>query len=166
MVTEDIFISDINIKGYIHPLMNLLAKFKSKKGLEIGFCWGASAYAFLEATNGTLLSIDLSDNKDRANIFKGTYKDRWNIIYGDSKEVVPSLKQKFDYIYIDGSHLYEDVKADIENSWPLLKKGGIMVCDDYETKPGVKKAVNEFAKEHKIKINKVAKHSNGAIWFQ
>lgn len=168
MVTEDIFRPDVNVEGYIHPLKRLVAKFKPKKGLEIGFCWGASAYAYLEATDGTLLSVDLSDHKGRAPLFKEAYKDRWDIIYGDSREVIPSLKEKFDYIYVDGEHWYENAKADIENSWPLLKKGGIMVCDDYneyEREGGVMKAVDEFAKTHKLKIRKIRGHANGAIYF-
>jgi len=41
------------------------------------------------------------------------------------------LKQKFDFIYIDGDHRYEGVKRDIELAIPLLKPGGVMLLDDY-----------------------------------
>lgn len=47
-------------------------------------------------------------------------------------------------IYIDGSHLYEDVKADILAYWPKLKSGGVMFGDDYHAFDGVQKAVQEF----------------------
>ncbi len=41
----------------------------------------------------------------------------------------------FDFIYIDGSHLAKDVLVDACLSWPMLKKGGFMVFDDYAWKP-------------------------------
>jgi predicted O-methyltransferase YrrM len=37
----------------------------------------------------------------------------------------------YDFIYIDGSHRAKDVITDACMSWPMLKKGGIMVFDDY-----------------------------------
>ena len=44
-------------------------------------------------------------------------------------------KQQFDFIYVDGSHTAADVLIDACMSWPLLKKGGIMVFDDYHWGP-------------------------------
>ena len=44
-------------------------------------------------------------------------------------------KKQFDFIYIDGSHLAKDVLTDACMAWPLLKKGGFMVFDDYAWKP-------------------------------
>lgn len=38
---------------------------------------------------------------------------------------------EFHFIYIDGSHVAKDVMTDACMAWPLLKKGGIMVFDDY-----------------------------------
>lgn len=37
----------------------------------------------------------------------------------------------FDFIYIDGSHVAEDVLQDAVLAWPLLRDGGAMVFDDY-----------------------------------
>ena len=57
---------------------------------------------------------------------------------GLSTQWIPSLiceKLEFDFIYIDGSHLAKDVITDACMSWPLLKKGGFMVFDDYAWKP-------------------------------
>lgn len=39
--------------------------------------------------------------------------------------------EHFDFIYIDGSHIAKDVLTDACMAWPLLKKDGIMVFDDY-----------------------------------
>ena len=37
----------------------------------------------------------------------------------------------YDFIYIDGSHVAKDVMIDACMAWQLLKKGGVMVFDDY-----------------------------------
>lgn len=60
-----------------------------------------------------------------------------------------------DFILIDGSHEYEDVKSDILHWYPKLKYGGIIAGDDYhKTWPGVIKAVNEIL-SYKIIVNNV-----------
>lgn len=41
-------------------------------------------------------------------------------------------QQWFDVIYVDGSHIYEDVKKDLALAWPYLKDGGFMCGDDLE----------------------------------
>ena len=40
-------------------------------------------------------------------------------------------KRQFDFIYIDGSHIAKDVLTDACMAWPLLKKEGLLVFDDY-----------------------------------
>jgi predicted O-methyltransferase YrrM len=69
-------------------------------------------------------------------------------------------KYRFDFIYIDGSHIAKDVLTDACMAWPLLKKGGIMVFDDYlwgdmsrpnhVPKPAIDAFVNIFIEELKI----------------
>jgi hypothetical protein len=44
-------------------------------------------------------------------------------------------------IYIDGSHDAEDVLSDIRAYWPLLRKGGVLFGDDYDSWEGVRRAV-------------------------
>jgi hypothetical protein len=52
-----------------------------------------------------------------------------------------------DFVFIDASHEYEDVKKDIQTWLPKIKKGGVLAGHDYylgyDYFPGVKKAVNE-----------------------
>ena len=39
--------------------------------------------------------------------------------------------QKFDLIYIDGSHYAKDVYEDAINSFKILNKGGFLIFDDF-----------------------------------
>ena len=60
------------------------------------------------------------------------------------------MDQWFDFVYIDASHEYQDVKDDI-NAWlPKVKKGGIIAGDDYNS-PQVQQAVHEvLGNVHKV----------------
>lgn len=49
-----------------------------------------------------------------------------------------------DLIYLDASHEYRDVIADITMWWDNLRSGGVMFGDDYQTFKGVRDAVNAF----------------------
>lgn len=50
---------------------------------------------------------------------------------GDSKSMIPSLGEaKFDYILVDGDHSVEGARADLENVFPLIETGGVIVFDD------------------------------------
>ena len=54
----------------------------------------------------------------------------------------------FDWIYIDGNHLYDFVKQDLELYYPKVKPGGFLTGDDYGAKgrwgDGVERAVADF----------------------
>lgn len=38
---------------------------------------------------------------------------------------------RFDFVYVDGSHQAADVLEDLVLSFPLLRRGGLVICDDY-----------------------------------
>lgn len=63
-----------------------------------------------------------------------------------SYDILPQfIVDQFDMIYVDGCHSYVGCKLDLEQAWPLLKSGGVMLCDDYNRDDyGVKQAVDEF----------------------
>ena len=60
-----------------------------------------------------------------------------------------------DFVYIDGLHDYESVKADIAGFYPKVKTGGIIAGHDYHLGdwPGVYNSVNEFISENNLEIN-------------
>jgi hypothetical protein len=65
----------------------------------------------------------------------------------------------FDWIYIDGNHLYDYVKKDLEYYYPKVKVGGFITGDDYTEggwwKGGVKKAVDEFVNKGLVKLIRI-----------
>ncbi len=62
----------------------------------------------------------------------------------------------FDWIYIDGNHLYEYVKQDLELYYGKVKTGGLITGDDYFQggwwNGGVVKAVNEFVINYNLHV--------------
>ena len=88
--------------------------------------------------------------------------------YSKSFEILPFhssqasrgfLSRSIDFLYIDGSHDYESVKQDLNIWFPKIKNGGTIAGHDYEW-GGVKQAVNEFALQHRFKIQ----HYGYASW--
>jgi hypothetical protein len=64
--------------------------------------------------------------------------------------------ESLDWVYIDGNHLYEFVKQDLELCFCKIKPGGYITGDDYTEggwwQGGVKKAVDEFVKKEAIQL--------------
>jgi SAM-dependent methyltransferase len=55
-------------------------------------------------------------------------------LVGRSSVVLPQLaaeNERFDLVYLDGSHFGLDVLVDAAVSWQLLKNGGFLIFDDY-----------------------------------
>jgi SAM-dependent methyltransferase len=68
----------------------------------------------------------------------------YNPIRSTSVEAASQFENNsLDFIYIDASHEYIDVKNDIQAWLPKLKKGGIIAGDDYNSSQ-VSRAVREF----------------------
>jgi GR25 family glycosyltransferase involved in LPS biosynthesis len=65
-----------------------------------------------------------------------------------------------DFVFIDASHKYEDVKNDIIAWLPKVKAGGVIAghdyyIDEYDYFPGVKKAVNEIFLEEELQFQEL-----------
>lgn len=62
----------------------------------------------------------------------------------------------FDWVYIDGNHLYEYVKKDLKLSFDKTKSDGFITGDDYTDggwwEGGVKKAVDEFSRNQAAQL--------------
>lgn len=137
------------------------AKFKGQpaKYLEIGIYEGISGCFMLDNIlthpDAEYIGIDPYESEHKHALLTATmnlekHNDKCWMIVDFSYNVLPRLlatggAEQFEMIYIDGCHSYAGCKLDLEQSWPLLKRGGIILCDDYERDDyGVKQAVDEF----------------------
>ena len=122
----------------------VLEQFKSKPNinyLEIGIFEGRSMFWMLEniLTNSTakVTGIDVFLREDikktyYANLELSGLSDKVTTIEDYSQLAMRKLPlESFDIVYIDGSHVMNDVLEDAVLSWRLVKKGGILIFDDY-----------------------------------
>ena len=82
-----------------------------------------------------------------------------------SHKIVKGLQDNiFDFIYIDASHKYDDVKKDLNDWLPKLKENGVIAGHDYIELGsfGVIKAIDEFTKEHGFEM--ILYNDNGGDW--
>lgn len=107
--------------------------------LEIGSYEGRSALWFIAKVltddASTITCVDLFE-EDFESTFdhnvKASGKGHKVIkLKGDSKSILRTLNDKFDFVYIDGSHVAKDVLVDAVLVWDILKPGGIIIFDDY-----------------------------------
>lgn len=107
--------------------------------MEIGFNAGHSAEVFLENNKElTLTSFDIGSHDYLASAkeyIDVKYPNKHTLMLGDSKITVPNYIEnnkgiKFDFIFIDGAHGYDDAKIDMENCFHLAHKDTIVVLDD------------------------------------
>lgn len=141
--------------------------------VEIGTDQGMFAKQFMERFNGEkLLCIDPYCEYEElptkrfpdmmtAVLALMPWHGRVRFLQTTSKEAAETfpwwLKEKVDFVYVDGMHDYESVKDDLNTWWPLVSDQGIIAGHDFDdTHPGVKKAVEEFAKEKGLVIRIVA----------
>ena len=78
------------------------------------------------------------------------------LVKGNSNHVLKDINiSNIDFAFIDGGHSYQTVYNDINNVINKVKKGSIILCDDYRDASyitGVKEAVDVTVKEKKLKI--------------
>jgi predicted O-methyltransferase YrrM len=119
--------------------------------LEIGSFQGRSTVWLLENIltdkTSTITCIDTfegsiehtlhfqNDIKNLFDIFSyniSKFKNKVNIIKDKSQVALKLINEQYDFVYIDGDHKASSVIEDAILSFPLLKKGGIMIFDDYQ----------------------------------
>ena len=110
-----------------------LKHFNPNRILEIGTAVGYSAICFSEflSENGTIDTIEREHDrviKARENIKKAEVEDKINIIEGDAVEVLPTLNNKYDVIFIDASK--GKYPFFLKESLRMLTPNGIIFADN------------------------------------
>ena len=113
-------------------LGTLLYALKPKRILELGTAVGAfSAYAAQICTSAHITTIERDENffaQAKANFASFGVADRVTAICGDAGEVIKTLSDKFDFIFMDCAKVqYVKYLPDLKN---LLEKGGVLAADD------------------------------------
>lgn len=122
-------------------------------GVEVGVAYGENAKEVFEQwPDVSLILIDnYSEEPDRrAGMLKLLKGRRAQFLLESSVVAAEKLSpRQFDFVYLDGDHTYEGVKADLAAWYPLVRSGGVFGGHDYDNTlvPGVKQAVDEFAAE-------------------
>jgi len=99
-----------------------------------------------------LESQKINGDKDNIDyVVMDVYEDRWNF-------------EEIDAVFIDCVHDYNHVKSDINNSLSLLKSGGYLIFDDYGLFPEIKKVVDEYIDDSKLKIIEKVGHYKGTYY--
>lgn len=141
------------IQGWISDneagrLIGYATEAPTKNFLEIGSLYGKSASALAEV--GKVTCVDLFPEEQLEKFKENTASLNVEILQGDSTKILPTLKEKYGLIFIDGNHTREYFEQDLNNSWNLLEDNGIIVIHDYNNDKwqDVKKVVQEFMVKH------------------
>jgi len=160
-------------------------------GVEIGVCEGYFSCYLLENWRGKrLISVDPWKHfesgyidgcnvkqdemdqiyrraADRLAVFGGR-SEIWRLLGDEAAAKTPA--GSVDFVYIDAQHHYAAVKADLATWYPKVKSGGFLGGHDYmdgmiaEGEFGVKSAVDEFVREHQLRLH-VTGESFSPSWF-
>lgn len=133
------------ISGCRRELAELASVMTAVRYLEVGCRRGHSLAAVALAAGERLeraLAVDLwienygdetNDGPDAvmANLAAlGVNTWRIGLTTGDSHELLPRMRQKFNLILVDGDHTPEGAAADLRDCFRLLEPGGVLVFDD------------------------------------
>lgn len=159
---------------YAKDIYKVASRLKNFTALEVGMAWGFSTLAILEAGAKHLTSIDpnvLAEGKKESEA-NGYQNHVWTV--QKSETFWQENTTTYDLIYVDGSHLYDDVKNDLYQAWERLNNGGLLLADDWDHKNNIKSENNtteygvslacfEFWRDHKVKNAGI---EGRVLWFQ
>jgi hypothetical protein len=165
-------------------LLNFYITLKAKNVLEIGSYYGASLHHWLHYSgkDATIISVDLPISQfcgpqdPRCKIQEDAINNEWKSWTKENNDklyLIQDFSQKesvvrevykllngtfFDFIFIDGNHMYEAVKKDFELYAPYVRKGGLIALHDigYAEEGGVSKFWDEIKinyKHHELRMN-------------
>lgn len=147
-------------------LIHLTKKLNFKVGVEVGVSWGLFSKFILENSDMILYSVDPWEDNAELSHSADAYNSSLKLLkpFGERsimiKDYSPAVCERFqdssiDFVYIDGLHSFDAVKADLEGWYDKVKTNGIIAGHDYSEKDwiGVVMAVNGFCYDRNIQLN-------------
>jgi predicted O-methyltransferase YrrM len=149
------------------------SKIAKWKILEIGSFEGSSAVYFsdnlLDHPDAELTCVDPFLSSDPTTSFSMGGNDTLHLFINNisksknfqkirfhrmfSCEFYKKNTKKFNFIYVDGSHLVEDIKNDFIECLKILEPGGYLAFDDYQWGDGsIKKCIDELYEANKDRL--------------
>ncbi len=119
------------LEGGYKTLLEKAKEKNPKNILEIGTATGMSAIALASVTNAKITTIEIREKSYLTaveNFKEFSLSERITPLLGDSLEVIPSLHEKYDFVFLDGAKSkYLKNLILIE---PLLEKNALIVADN------------------------------------
>jgi predicted O-methyltransferase YrrM len=148
---------------------------KPEKTLEIGMAYGISTLFICQAHRdngaGYHIAIDpFEEERWRSigllNIERANLKDVLRFYPAKSEEVLPQFctqNQRFDFVFIDGSHLFDFALVDFFYADKLLNIGGHVAIDDLWI-PGVRKVASFVLQNKPYKLVRPPLQRTTPMW--
>jgi len=105
--------------------------------------------------------IDVTVNMEKTN-----YKGHIVYVMGDVMETLQDCPEKISILRLD-TDFYASTKFELEQLYPLVSDGGVIIIDDYLHWRGSKVAVDKYRKENNINsIIEVITEKNAIAWIK
>lgn len=153
-------------------ILSLVEQHRPKVCVELGSWQGASAIPVARSIRrwgGTLTCVDtwggeIHEAQGRPwmllscvrNMTESGVNGSVRLIPATTRDAAAQWTDLIDYLYVDADHSYDGVAEDLRLWIPHVKRGGLIVGDDYEHQsfPGVKRAWDEFEQSHGIQLTR------------
>ena len=117
----------------LEVVAKILTEIKPNKILEIGTAVGYSAICFSEylQENGKIDTIERDTERvkeARENIKKSDVEDKINIYEGDAVEILPTLNDEYDVVFIDAAK--GKYPFFLNQALRMIRQGGVIIADN------------------------------------
>ena len=115
----------------LEKIIEILKEEKPKKILEIGTAVGYSASCFAIYSEATIDTIELDEERAKEaieNVKKVGVEDRINIMIGNAVDILPTLNDEYDIVFIDAAKSKYSIF--LSEGKRLVKNGGLILADN------------------------------------